>query len=112
MKLPVVVSGAATEQLLAAAKWWSQNRSTEQAARWLSKFAATIEAIGDRPLRYPLAWESQFSAEDIRELLFGLGRRPTHRALFVVRSNLVYVFAVRHVSQEPLGPESIDFTDE
>lgn len=68
--------------------------------------------IGDRPLRYPLAWENQFSPEDVRELLFGLGRRPTHRALFVVRSELVYVFAIRHVAQEPLDPESLDVTDE
>ena len=112
MKLPVVVSDAATEQLLAAARWWSENRSSDQAARWHSKFAAAIETIGDRPLRYPLAWEDQFSSEDVRELLFGLGRRPTHRALFVVRPESVYVFSVRHVSQEPLDPESLDLTDE
>lgn len=110
MKLPVIVSDAATDQLFAAARWWSENRSAEQAERWHRQFVSAIESIGDRPVRFPLAWENQFFADDIRELLFGLGRRPTHRALFIVRSERVYVFAVRHVAQEPLEPESLDIS--
>ena len=38
-------------------------------------------------------------------LVYGVGRRPTHRAVFTVRSDLVLVLRVRHLAQKEISPD-------
>jgi plasmid stabilization system protein ParE len=83
-----------------AALWWSDHRSTEQAVRWLEGFEAALQTLANDPGRLPLATESGAFSVVIRQLLFGLGRTKTHRALFEVRGDEVIVHAVRHLSQQ------------
>ena len=39
---------------------------------------------------------------------FGLGSKLTHRALFVIRPDMVYVIAIRHLAQRSLRPDDLD----
>ncbi|MDZ4658204.1 MAG: hypothetical protein SH868_11560 [Bythopirellula sp.] len=41
------------------------------------------------------------------QLLYGLGRRPTHRILFGIESETVIIFRVRHTSQDALTGEDL-----
>ena len=100
MKLRVVLSERAEEQLEDAYLWWSENRSAEQAVRWYNSFLNKLETLGQNPERFSVAPETFRTAHEVRQLLFGLGRKISHRALFTIRSDMIYVFSVRHVSQQ------------
>jgi hypothetical protein len=43
----------------------------------------------------------------VRQLLYGIGRKPTHRAVFEVRGDTVYVLAVRHLAQDDLSADEL-----
>jgi plasmid stabilization system protein ParE len=88
--------------------WWAKNRSLDQAVRWLNGFDAALRELGSNPRQHAKAVESHLFPYEVRELLFGLGSKPTHRALFVVRPDMVYVIAIRHVAQRAIGPDDLD----
>lgn len=95
----------ARHQLLDAALWWSDNRSIEQAVRWLDGFESALQTLADDPGRLPLADDSVAFPVLIRQLLYGLGRTKTHRALFEIRGDEVIVHAVRHLAQADLADD-------
>ena len=45
---------------------------------------------------------------EVRQMTYGLGSRPTHRALFVIRPDMVYVIAIRHLAQRAVSPDDLD----
>ncbi|WP_350208152.1 hypothetical protein [Botrimarina sp.] len=55
----------------------------------------------------PLARENADFPFELRELRFGLGARPTHRALFVVRPECVYVVMIRSLVQDDITWEDV-----
>ena len=93
-----------------AAIWWAENRSAEQAARWLDRFQAAIETLVRDPERLPRARESHLFPFPLRQLIFGLGSKPTHRALFRVREHDVLIYGIRHLAQQDVSPEDLDPT--
>ncbi len=103
----VVLTDQAHRDLLQACTWWAENRSAEQAERWYDGFAKAILSLATDPERRPLAPESQDLPYEIRQLNYGLGRRPTHRAVFTIRPNMVLILRVRHLAQKPLSPEDV-----
>ncbi len=58
MKYRVTILPRAMIQLYAAAGWWADNRSVEQAIRWLQGFEVALQALQDDPERLPLANEN------------------------------------------------------
>jgi plasmid stabilization system protein ParE len=106
----VVFTQQAARELEAIAEWWAEHRSIQQAGRWYEGFSAKIEALCDDPNRLPLADESPDFPYELRELHFGLGSRPTHRAVYTIVSEFVVVLTIRHVAQRPIGPEDVETT--
>lgn len=104
MTYQVILTSKAQLQLSSAALWWSEHRSEEQAFRWLDGFEAAINTLSEQPVRHGLAPENGFRQlpYPVRELFYGLGRKPTHRAVFEVRGETVYVLAIRHLAQDYL----------
>ena len=90
-----------------AFSWWAKHRSSEQAGRWLAGIERTINRLEENADQHPLAAESPRFPEEIRQLNFGLGRRPTHRVLFSIRPKSIYVFSVRHVAQGTIEPDDL-----
>ena len=89
-------------QLLAEhACWWIENRSRDEALRWYEAFVSALKGLSQFPESHPLAPESEDSLE-IRNLLFGLGSRPTHRAVFRIKGRVVEVLTIRHHSQDDI----------
>lgn len=105
----VILTSKAQLQLSSAAVWWSEHRSEEQAFRWLDGFEAAISSLGMHPERHRLAAENGFYSlpHPVRELLFGLGSKPTHRAVFEIREETVYVLAIRHLAQDYLSEDGL-----
>lgn len=109
MRFSVIITSKAKLQLVACASWWSENRNADQAARWLDGFEAAIDSLCDAPESHGPARENDFFDVPfpVRQLLYGIGRKPTHRAVFEIRGDTVYVVAVRHLAQDDLSLEEL-----
>ncbi len=106
-QLALVLDPRVYDQLDEAYLWWAKNRSAEQAGRWFRGIEEAINGLVDNPWRHPVAIENDRFSHELRQLLFGLGRRPTHRILFTIRPDSVYVLAVRHVAQDAIEPDDL-----
>lgn len=98
----VIITGPAKRDIQTAYEWWRENRSAEQAIRWYFGIHDAIKSLRDTPERCSLAPETDLLAQGIRQLLFGLGRRPTHRAVFAIDGDTVIILRVRHAAQDSL----------
>lgn len=107
MNYRIAFTKQAESQLDEAKQWWSQHRSPEQAARWYSGFSDAIFSLERNPQRCILAAENASFPYEIRELHFGLGSRPTHRAVFTIRPEIILILAVRHVAQSDIEPDDL-----
>ncbi len=104
MTYRVTIVSAAKQQMARQALWWSENRSVEQAARWLAGLDTALQSLEAHPERCSLARESDAFDIDLRELRYGLKDKPTHRAIFEIRGDEVIVYAIRHVAQRDFEP--------
>lgn len=87
--------------------WWAENRSRQQAQRWYNGIAAAIRSLADDPERHSLAYETENYSYELRQLNYGLGRRPTHRVVFTISVDVVQVLRVRHLAQDLLSPNDL-----
>lgn len=55
--------------------------------------------VQDFNCHHDLALENGSFPKTIRQLPYGLGTKPTYRAIFEIRDDKVYVFAVRHLAR-------------
>ena len=103
----VVMLPRARRQLYESAMWWSEHRSAKQTARWVDGFEEVLSTLQEDPERFALAPEDDAFSFTVRQLLFGLGRHKTHRAVFEVRDNQVLIHAIRHFAQADLVPNDL-----
>ena len=103
--MEVMLSARAELQLVTNALWWAENRSTEQAVRWLDGFQQELKSLGDAPQRCPIAPESDGLPFSVRQLIYGLKGRKTHRAISEVRDEKIIVHAIRHLAQDAMSPD-------
>jgi len=61
-----------------------------------------LNSLASNPHRCPLARESQALSLDLRELHYGLGSKPTHRAVFEILGDEVVIYSIRHSAQRDL----------
>ncbi len=107
MTYPIVYTLRASAEVVAAAEWWATYRSTRQATRWYDGFSAAIDSLAENPERCPLARENGLFPYEIRELHYGLGPRPTHRAVFTIRPDAVVILTIRHAAQRDLTADGL-----
>jgi len=105
MTHPLVISDRAREQLEATCRWWAEKWSVEQAERWYDGFAEALSSLRENPESLPRAAEDHLFPFDVRQLNYGFSSKPTHRALFTIRPDMVYVFSIRHLAQKPITPD-------
>jgi len=90
------------------ARWWATHRSDDQAIRWYEGILEAIYSLDENPQRWPVARENENFPYELRELHYGSGPRPTHRALFTIRDDRsVAVLSVRHVAQQEVTPDDL-----
>jgi hypothetical protein len=92
-------------QLKLASNWYAKKSgSVALAERWQDGFLELLESLSINPERFGLAHESDFFDDEVRELLYGSGRRKTHRALFTINGRRVEILSVRHIAQRDITP--------
>src|SRR5437867_3704748 len=102
MSYQVVILPEAERELYAAYLWIAES-APERATAWLQGLRAAIGTLSDYPRRCPLAPESAFFTEEIRQLLYGR-RQHAYRVLFEVRDakQTVYILHVIHGARDYL----------
>ncbi|MEM8944772.1 MAG: type II toxin-antitoxin system RelE/ParE family toxin [Planctomycetota bacterium] len=86
--------------------WWYEHRSPEQADRWFEEILEAFKSLRKMPERCAAAPESVKSGRNVRQLLFTIGKRNTHRIVFLIESDQVWILRVRHVAQDQLPEDS------
>jgi plasmid stabilization system protein ParE len=84
--------------------WWRESRSALQAEEWYGQIFEATTTLESMPERCPRVSESGLSRLGVRQLLFGIGSRPTHRVAFHfdVDADTVTILRVRHHGQDEL----------
>jgi plasmid stabilization system protein ParE len=103
----LLITDPAEQDISAAYRWWRDHRSTVQAKRWYLSIREAIAALPTTATRHPVAPESELHPAGLRQVHFGLGRRPTHRVVFAIDGDTVSVVRVRHMSQDALTRDDL-----
>lgn len=107
MNRPVILHDRAKAFLRDATDWWAKSRSAQQAERWFEGFVSRLNELTETAEQCPLASENDAFPFEVREVHYGLSHRVTHRALFTIRPDIVYVFVIRHVAQQDVRPDDL-----
>ena len=73
----------------------------------MNKLERRLQSLVHAPTRCALAAENDQFPFELRELLYGAGRKSTHRVLFTIADELVLVLALRHIAQDRLEFEDL-----
>ena len=106
MTYKLVITDRAFEQLDAGYAWYQEN-APRVAADWFNGWGEALDDLCHEPERYPLAHESAMFPVPLHQLLYGIGRKKTHRALFVIRPEAVVVLTIRHLAQRDFTPDEL-----
>jgi len=82
------------------AYFWINEQSEKTALRWYEGLLKAFRSLEKNPNRCPVAPESVFFDEEIRQLIYG-----KYRILFNVKDETVFILSVRHGAREYLKPE-------
>ncbi len=107
MNYRITYTNRAEAEIREAMEWWRDNRSFEQATRWIEEIFPAIERLRDDPERFPLAPETDLHSSELRQLLFGVGRSITHRIIFTIDGDEVNILTVRHVARNDLHVDDL-----
>lgn len=107
MSFRVVTTDQAEREMQSAFDWWAEHRSKRQADRWYIGLGKAIADLSENAESHGRSRECDLFPFEIRDILFGIGRRPTHRVVFTIRGEEVVVLTVRHVAQHDLSPHDI-----
>jgi plasmid stabilization system protein ParE len=102
------ITEPAEHDVRSAYEWWRDNRAAEQAERWYRGIHKAIASLRNAPDRCAVALETHLLPQGIRQLNYGIGRRPTHRIVFTISEQVVTILRVRHTAQAELRQEDID----
>ena len=106
MKREVFLTKTAKQQMNAAADWYAEHNPSV-AATWFNGLLARVNSLDDNPLQYALARESQFLPVELRQMLYGSGKRTTHRILFVIREQTIVIYQIRHVGMRDVTADDL-----
>lgn len=106
MKYQLSLSRKVERQIYGITRWYA-DQDADVAEQWYSGLLTTMNGLRRNPHSHPLAHESDDFPFEIRELLYGSGRRKTHRILFRIENDLVKVLAVLHIAQADLTPGDV-----
>lgn len=108
MNYEVIVPEEVWAELESATEWYRRRSlSVEVANQWLHGFQDAIGSLATNPDRCAIAHESVHLPYELRELLYGSGRRKTHRAIFRIVGDRVVIMAIRHVAQRDFTPDDL-----
>jgi plasmid stabilization system protein ParE len=107
MTYTVRLTPQAEADLDRALDWYFQ-KDPAVAVEWYRGFQQAIMNLSANPHQHGLSRENDLFADELRDLLYGSGRKKTHRAVFRIVEDCVEVVAVRHHAQRDITPDDIE----
>jgi len=108
MTFRVILLPRAAADIESNARWWAEHHSVEQTTRWFDSIYEQLLSLSEFPESHSPSAENGDFPYQIRDKLLGLGSRPSHRAVFAVWDETVYVLTIRSVSQDRLLLDQVD----
>ena len=100
MSYQVELAPRARQDLREIIAWYvERSGSLDVADRWADGFFETVDTLRVDPTRHPLVREIASLDTDVQEVHYGSGRKKTHRILFEVIGDRVFVLRIRHFAQ-------------
>jgi plasmid stabilization system protein ParE len=98
----VVIQPAAADEIDAAFRDIAAHAALETAQGWFNELDDRLQTLATMPRRCPIAPESDYFDEEIRQLLVN-----PYRVLFTISGKRVHVLHVRHTARRTIGePET------
>jgi len=112
MTYRIDLSSVAKAEADAAFLSFAQYTTPERAQEWFQGLIKAIVSLKTMPRRCPVARESTFFSQEVRQLLYGKGKH-SYRILFTVLEEqpapTVRVLHIRNVAQRAIGePEDLE----
>lgn len=109
MNFHVTLTAKCELDIAEAALWWGEHRDVQQAIAWFEGIHKALAALCENPERFAVIHEQALHdwGYTYRQILYGVSRKPTHRAVFRIDGQTVYVVAVRHLSRRDLEPADL-----
>jgi len=108
MKYEVRPTRNAKRSIRETSAWYrAKTGSDEVADQWLDRITSALDSLSINPERCSLYVNSDDFDVEIREMLYGSGKRKTHRIFFTISENAVSVIAVKHFAQRDLTPGDV-----
>jgi plasmid stabilization system protein ParE len=79
---------------------WYASRDVEAAQTWFLGLRESLRSLESSPERFQVAEQLEDSGLEVREYLYGSGRKKSHRVFFRILSDTVEVLAIRHRAQQ------------
>jgi len=109
MRYRVVVAPRARQRLAEGALWYARESASDDIAReWHAGFVKALDSLAENSQRCSIAAESEDLLIEIREILYGSGRKKTHRALFRVVGDEVQVLTIRHFAERDVTADDVE----
>lgn len=96
------ITPLAESDMQSAVNWWKEHRSAAESEVWYMGLLAEIQTLTEIPTRCRPV-QSEAFAVPIRQLLYGVSAKPTHRILFGLNETTVTIYRILHTSQKALG---------
>ena len=103
----LIITGPAKRDMHTNRIWWADHHSKEQADRWYIGIQEAMHSLNSMPEQCSYATESDLRARGIRQMLYGIGRKNTHRIIFSVNGDRVVIYRVLSVRQGEMGAEDL-----
>lgn len=94
----------AENDILRNASWWAENHSLDQALEFDEIVRKQIATLAEMPERFGFAPEHEKSTIGLRQMMVGLGSRPSYRAIYTATDTVIHILAVRRASQSDFTP--------
>lgn len=86
---------------------WLKEQNPEFANEWFQGLSDALVSLEQLPARCPIAAESQELDREVRQLLYRKSKRTAFRILFGISGKKVFVYRIRHTSQQYLTEEEL-----
>ncbi len=110
MTFRVAVLPQAKEDIARNSLWWADNHSVDQAIIWAETVEQQLLELEHNPEAFSFANEHERFPYQLRQMLLGLGRRRSYRAVFTIKNEDVYVLTIRRAAQDVIGPDKLPRT--
>lgn len=84
---------------------WFKEQNQTFANEWFQGLSDALASLEQLPARCPVAPESQELDREVRQLLYRKSKKATFRILFGISGEEVFVYRIRHTSQQYLTVE-------